>query len=79
MRRQVTDTPAWVTLDGEHAIDTVWNDPANCHYVGIAFAKEIVARIWLQNDYAVSLLERADALEALLGRAVAGQFGAPPI
>ena len=34
---------AWVTLDGVHAVDVTWDAPADCHYVGIAFPKKIVA------------------------------------
>jgi hypothetical protein len=63
---------AWVTLDGVHAIDPTWRDPAECYYVGIAFPKEIVARYGLQERGSVPLLpdyEPSAALRALLALA----------
>jgi hypothetical protein len=63
---------AWVTLDGVHAVDVTWNAPADCHYVGIAFPKEIMARHGLQEGHWVPLLpdyEPSAALRALLAAA----------
>jgi hypothetical protein len=63
---------AWVTLDGVHAIDPTWRDPTNCHYVGIAFPKEIVARYGISEGYFVPLLsdyEPSAALRELLAAA----------
>src|SRR5262249_40362402 len=57
---------AWVTLDGVHAVDVTWDAPADCHYVGVAFPKEIVARHCLDEQrYAVSLLSNSKPSAAL--------------
>src|SRR5262249_40923343 len=57
---------AWVTLDGVHAVDVTWDAPADFHYVGIAFPKEIVARHCLDEQrYAVSLLSNSKPSAAL--------------
>jgi len=63
---------AWITLDGVHAIDPTWRDPVNCHYVGIAFPKDIVARYCMSEGYLVPLLTDgapSAALRALLAMA----------
>jgi hypothetical protein len=49
---------AWITLDGLHAIDVtwVWHDPDDCHYFGIEFPGEILARYCMSHDCWVPLL-----------------------
>jgi hypothetical protein len=56
---------AWVTLDDEHAIDVTWDNPADCHYVGIAFPKEIVSRYGPSQGCWVSLLSDSEPSAAL--------------
>ena len=63
---------AWLTLDGVHAIDVTWDNPADCHYFGIAFPKEIVSRYGRSQDFWASLLSEdkpSAALCALLAEA----------
>jgi hypothetical protein len=56
---------AWITLDGVHAIDPTWDDPADAYYAGIAFPTEIMARHILQQGDLVSLLTDHEPSAAL--------------
>jgi hypothetical protein len=64
---------AWVTLDGVHAIDVTWNNPADCHYLGIAFPKEIVSRYGQSRGLWVSLLSECKPSAALRELLAAGR------
>src|SRR4029077_3967187 len=35
---------AWITLDGEHAIDLTWPDADKCQYFGIPFSNEVLIK-----------------------------------
>jgi hypothetical protein len=74
---------AWVTLDGEQAIDTTLPDAPEHFYFGIPFPKELVVE-WCvrRRNVAYELLDSDDsaelrALMRLLDQQIAGGFRCP--
>lgn len=43
-RRRSPIHHAWISLDGQNAVDQTWPDAEQCSYFGIAFPKELLAR-----------------------------------
>jgi hypothetical protein len=53
---------AWITLDGEHAIDQTWPDADRCQYFGIPFSNEVLIKAMnRRGNYAV--LHSVDVLQ----------------
>jgi hypothetical protein len=50
---------AWITIEGETAIDQTWSDPEACSYFGIAFQTETVARAASLRDWWGMLSEQS--------------------
>jgi hypothetical protein len=46
---------AWVTIDGEHAIDQTWTEPG-VRYVGIEFSAKQIAEAWTLTDWCSSVI-----------------------
>lgn len=42
---------AWVIDDKENVIDTTWNDPEDCIYMGVPFDREILRKETFDNGY----------------------------
>jgi hypothetical protein len=54
----VTDH-AWITLDGEHAIDQTWPDADKCQYFGIPFSEKVLTKVMRRHGY-YGLLDPVD-------------------
>jgi hypothetical protein len=64
----LSDVPihhAWITIDGENAIDQTWTDANRHEYFGIAFPIEVVARAALSNRNLWGMLNESSVLANL--------------
>lgn len=54
---------AWLTLDGDHAIDQTWERPEACYYFGIVVPKDVLVRaLDAQGYYGLFDLPLSDAI-----------------